>query len=95
MSDKRPDACSSITLPSHLLSNGRKVRHSDEFLAGMAAGFVNITLLFPVNKLIFRQVAQGYKPFLAATQMREEGKFLRNSYILPSHVTLTDNHLHP
>lgn len=62
-------------------SSLRKPSH--EFIAGWAAAFVNTTTLFPINKLIFRQMAGGFKAQTAAYQMRREG--LRYLYrgILP------------
>lgn len=53
---------------------------NDEFVAGCAAAFVNTTALFPINKLIFRQMAGGHKTLTAADQMKEEGKY-RSRYI--------------
>lgn len=50
-----------------------KFRSTDEFVAGWSAAFINTTALFPINKLIFRQMAGGHKAQYAAGQMREEG----------------------
>lgn len=60
-----------------------KFRSTDEFVAGWTAAFINTTALFPINKLIFRQMAGGHKAQIAADQMKEEG--LRYLYrgILP------------
>lgn len=51
-----------------------KFRSTDEFVAGWTAAFINTTALFPINKLIFRQMAGGHGAQLAADQMKEEGK---------------------
>lgn len=70
-----------------LRQNGNKTpntrKPSHEFIAGWTAAFVNTTTLFPINKLIFRQMAGGFKAQTAAYQMRREG--LRYLYrgILP------------
>lgn len=60
-----------------------KFRSTDEFIAGWTAAFINTTALFPINKLIFRQMAGGHRTQIAADQMKEEG--LRYLYrgILP------------
>uniref|UniRef100_A0A6G1SI51 Mitochondrial carrier triple repeat protein 1 n=1 Tax=Aceria tosichella TaxID=561515 RepID=A0A6G1SI51_9ACAR len=62
---------------------GHKFRSTDEFVAGWTAAFINTTALFPINKLIFRQMASGHGAQKAADQMKEEG--LRYLYrgILP------------
>lgn len=52
----------------------RKFRSTDEFVAGWTAACINTTALFPINKLIFRQMAGGHKAQYAADQMKEEGK---------------------
>jgi len=49
-------------------------RSTDEFIAGWTAAFINTTALFPINKLIFRQMAGGHGAQIAADQMKEEGK---------------------
>lgn len=51
----------------------QKFKSTHEFIAGWTAAFINTTALFPINKLIFRQMAGGHKVFYAGTQMREEG----------------------
>lgn len=48
-------------------------RSTDEFVAGWTAAFINTTALFPINKLIFRQMAGGHGAQFAADQMKEEG----------------------
>lgn len=48
-------------------------RSTDEFVAGWVAAFINTSALFPINKLIFRQMAGGHKTLFAADQMKEEG----------------------
>lgn len=53
----------------------KKFRSSDEFIAGWSAACINTTILFPVNKLIFRQMAGGHGAYVAADQMKEEGMY--------------------
>lgn len=50
-----------------------KFTSTDEFVAGCGAAFINTTALFPINKLIFRQMAGGHRVLFAADQMKEEG----------------------
>lgn len=57
-------------------SHIQKFRSTHEFIAGWTAAFINTTALFPINKLIFRQMAGGHKVFYAGTQMKEEGMYL-------------------
>jgi len=52
-----------------------KFRSTDEFVAGWTAAFINTTALFPINKLIFRQMAGGHGAQYAADQMKEEGLY--------------------
>lgn len=61
--------------PNNLKQNDipKTFRSTDEFVAGWTAAFINTTALFPINKLIFRQMAGGYGTQLAADQMKEEG----------------------
>ena len=51
-------------------------RITDDFLGGLAAAFVNTCTLFPLNKLIFRQMAGGYNVGFAADQLKDEGESL-------------------
>lgn len=51
-----------------------KFRSTDDFVAGWTAAFINTSALFPINKLIFRQMAGGHKALYAADQMKEEGE---------------------
>lgn len=53
-----------------------KFRSTDEFAAGWTAAFINTTALFPINKLIFRQMAGGHGAQFAADQMKEEGSYV-------------------
>lgn len=55
--------------------NVKKFRSIDEFIAGWSAACINTTILFPVNKLIFRQMAGGHGSYVAAGQMKDEGMY--------------------
>lgn len=61
-------------------------RSTDEFVAGWTAAFINTTALFPINKLIFRQMAGGFRTQFAADQMKEEGR------LAPRRLWLAANH---
>ncbi|KAK9694049.1 Mitochondrial carrier protein [Popillia japonica] len=54
-----------------------------EFACGCGAAFINITITYPINKLIFRQMLHGVKVHSAFRELRNEG--LRYLYrgILP------------
>lgn len=69
---KKPD-CSEDESPDLDAMPIQKFRSTDEFVAGWTAAFINTTALFPVNKLIFRQMAGGHGASIAADQMKEEG----------------------
>lgn len=75
---KKPDSSSSSgdggdSDESDNPSQYHKFRSTDEFVAGWTAAFINTTALFPINKLIFRQMAGGHGASKAADQMKEEG----------------------
>lgn len=58
---------------SHEMIVHKTFRSTDEFVAGWTAAFINTSALFPINKLIFRQMAGGHGAKFAADQMKEEG----------------------
>lgn len=43
------------------------------FVAGLSAAVINTSVLFPVNKLIFRQMSGGLRPHFAISQLCDEG----------------------
>lgn len=62
-----PTASSSVQATSYL-------GHSyAEFVSGYCAACTSITLLFPLNKLIFRQMLGGISPIEAFGQIKSEG----------------------
>jgi hypothetical protein len=61
-----------------------KFRSTDEFVAGWTAAFINTTALFPINKLIFRQMAGGHGAQKAADQMKEEGEYKARRHCIGS-----------
>ncbi|XP_066972383.1 mitochondrial nicotinamide adenine dinucleotide transporter SLC25A51 [Macrobrachium rosenbergii] len=54
-----------------------------EFVCGWGAAFINITVTFPMNKLMFRQMLHGISTSQAVKQLKKEG--MKNLYrgILP------------
>ncbi|KAK8403331.1 hypothetical protein O3P69_000451 [Scylla paramamosain] len=51
---------------------------SREFVCGWGAAFINITVTFPMNKIMFRQMLHGISSASALRQLRREG--LKNLY---------------
>ncbi|XP_045111420.1 mitochondrial nicotinamide adenine dinucleotide transporter SLC25A51-like isoform X2 [Portunus trituberculatus] len=51
---------------------------SREFVCGWGAAFINITVTFPMNKVMFRQMLHGISSTSALKQLRREG--LKNLY---------------
>ncbi|XP_076046663.1 mitochondrial nicotinamide adenine dinucleotide transporter SLC25A51 isoform X2 [Oratosquilla oratoria] len=56
---------------------------SREFICGWGAAFINITVTFPMNKVMFRQMLHGISTNTAVKQLKKEG--IKNLYrgILP------------
>lgn len=44
-----------------------------EFVCGYGAAFINICITFPINKVMFRQMAYGIRTNSALLQMKKEG----------------------
>ncbi|KAK7049461.1 hypothetical protein SK128_027924 [Halocaridina rubra] len=74
-----------LSLPSTLKSPVPAPVNDDarEFVCGWGAAFINITVTFPMNKLMFRQMLHGISTSQAVKQLKREG--LKNLYrgILP------------
>lgn len=47
--------------------------HFREFVCGGGAAFCNITISYPLNKIIFRQMMHGVHSQIALNQLRDEG----------------------
>ncbi|KAJ8960922.1 hypothetical protein NQ318_020222 [Aromia moschata] len=54
-----------------------------EFACGWGAAFVNVTVTYPINKLIFRQMLHGVKVQHAFQQLKDEGILYLYRGILP------------
>ncbi|KAJ8968562.1 hypothetical protein NQ314_002226 [Rhamnusium bicolor] len=54
-----------------------------EFACGWGAAFINVTVTYPVNKLIFRQMLHGVKAHHAFQQLKDEGLFYLYRGMLP------------
>lgn len=54
-----------------------------EFFCGWGAAFINISLTFPINKIMFRQMLHGVSMWSALGQLRGEGMFYLYRGILP------------
>ena len=56
---------------------------SEEFLCGGVASLVNISITYPISKLIFRQQIHGFRIRTAVRQLRNEGPMLLYRGVLP------------
>lgn len=56
---------------------------SEEFLCGGVASLVNISVTYPISKLIFRQQIHGFRIRTAVRQLRNEGPLLLYRGVLP------------
>ncbi|KAF7278320.1 mitochondrial nicotinamide adenine dinucleotide transporter SLC25A52 [Rhynchophorus ferrugineus] len=54
-----------------------------EFVCGWGAAFINVTVTYPINKLIFRQILHGIKAKSAFIQLKNEGLYYLYRGILP------------
>lgn len=60
-----------------------------EFICGWGAAFINITLTFPVNKVMFRQMRDGVAISKAIQQLKHEGFHYLYRGILPPLIQKT------
>ncbi|XP_011256807.1 solute carrier family 25 member 51 [Camponotus floridanus] len=62
-----------------------KIRRDDfnEFICGWGAAVINVTVTFPINKIIFRQILEGVPMRAAIGQISQEGIQLLYRGILP------------
>ena len=61
----------------------------NEFMCGAVASLVNITLTFPLNKVMFRQQIQGMRLHRAVRQVHREGLLLLYRGLLPPLIQRT------
>ncbi|XP_022901902.1 mitochondrial nicotinamide adenine dinucleotide transporter SLC25A51 [Onthophagus taurus] len=54
-----------------------------EFLCGCGSAIINITITYPINKLIFRQMLHGVKAHSAFRDLRHEGIYFLYRGMLP------------
>ncbi|KAG5896532.1 hypothetical protein JTB14_020505 [Gonioctena quinquepunctata] len=54
-----------------------------EFACGWGAAFINVSVTYPINKLIFRQMLHGVKVQQAYLQLKNEGMFYLYRGMLP------------
>ncbi|XP_059490553.1 mitochondrial nicotinamide adenine dinucleotide transporter SLC25A51 [Neocloeon triangulifer] len=60
-----------------------------EFACGWGAAFINITVTYPINKVMFRQMLHGLKTKTAVAQLRSEGAWYLYRGMLPPLVQKT------
>ncbi|XP_012274305.1 solute carrier family 25 member 51 isoform X2 [Orussus abietinus] len=67
------------------LKNLIKLQHNDtrEFMCGWGAAVINVTVTYPINKIIFRQILEGVPAETAVKQLSREGLQLLYRGILP------------
>jgi mitochondrial carrier protein, putative len=69
---------------TNILGIEKEQRDLREFFCGYGAAFINICITFPINKLIFRQMAYGLNTSLAFQQIKKEGiQFLYRGILPP------------
>ncbi|XP_071440558.1 mitochondrial nicotinamide adenine dinucleotide transporter SLC25A51 [Hetaerina americana] len=70
--------------PSPPISNpGFQLKDWKEFACGWGAAFINVTVTYPINKVMFRQMLHGVKTKSAVKQLYTEGFFYLYRGILP------------
>lgn len=69
-----------IKLSSILQPNSNDLR---EFVCGWGSAVINITVTYPINKIIFRQILDGVPASAAIRQLKQEGVSLLYRGILP------------
>ncbi|KAL0123546.1 hypothetical protein PUN28_005808 [Cardiocondyla obscurior] len=69
-----------ISFHSVLRINNNDVK---EFICGWGAAVINVTVTFPINKIIFRQILEGVPVDTAVGQLSQEGVRLLYRGILP------------
>ncbi|XP_046392503.1 mitochondrial nicotinamide adenine dinucleotide transporter SLC25A51 [Ischnura elegans] len=70
--------------PSPPISNPNlQLKGWKEFACGWGAAFINVTVTFPINKVMFRQMLHGVKTTSAIKQLYTEGIFYLYRGILP------------
>ncbi|XP_015516440.1 mitochondrial nicotinamide adenine dinucleotide transporter SLC25A51 [Neodiprion lecontei] len=81
-SEKDVNATAQEKIP---LSSIMKITSHDarEFACGWGAAVINVTVTYPINKIIFRQILEGVPAGAAAKQLSEEGVRLLYRGILP------------
>ncbi|KAF7408452.1 hypothetical protein HZH66_002989 [Vespula vulgaris] len=76
---------SNITSPKVTLKSVLRLNNNDfkEFICGWGAAVINVSITFPLNKIIFRQILEGVPAGTALQQLSQEGIKLLYRGILP------------
>lgn len=72
-----------MTKPFEIVNQRLKRVHWKEFVCGWGAACVNITITYPINKIILRQMLTGVSINNAFNQLRTEGLFYLYRGMLP------------
>ena len=65
-----------------------------EFICGWGAAFINICITFPINKIMFRQMAYGVKASSAVNQLKGESFIYIYRGLLPPLISKTIAGIH-
>ncbi|CAJ0610181.1 unnamed protein product [Cylicocyclus nassatus] len=90
-------ACSEVPQPfsrsemSHNRKKDEERRHHIEFLCGWAAGCIETCILYPSNKIIFRQQLHGFSAKVAWSQVKSEGIHRLYRGLLPPLIMRTSS----
>ncbi|XP_031345869.1 solute carrier family 25 member 51 isoform X2 [Photinus pyralis] len=72
-----------VTRPIEIVNDRLKKVRWKEFVCGWGAACVNITVTYPINKIILRQMLSGVTIKNAFSQLRTEGVFYLYRGMLP------------
>ncbi|KAK2581505.1 hypothetical protein KPH14_005168 [Odynerus spinipes] len=76
---------SNVTSPNVTLRSVLRLNNNDfkEFICGWGSAVINVSITFPINKIIFRQILEGVPAGTALRQISQEGIKLLYRGILP------------
>lgn len=76
---------SNVTSPKVTVKSVLRLNNNDfkEFICGWGSAVINVSITFPINKIIFRQILEGVPASTALRQISQEGIKLLYRGILP------------
>ncbi|XP_076361018.1 mitochondrial nicotinamide adenine dinucleotide transporter SLC25A51-like [Tachypleus tridentatus] len=78
-----------LSFPQSLHSSGSHHEDFKEFFSWWGAAFINISLTFPINKIIFRQMLDGVHTYAAVQQLKLDGLYYLYRGCLPPLIQKT------